>query len=153
MPRPCKCRRVGFAPEAVLFKPAGIPGHELREVSLTLDELESLRLADLESLYQEQAAEKMGVSRQTFGNLVAAARRKTADCLVNGKMLRIAGGVVEAAGNEFACRACRHSWSVPVGGDRLGKCPACNARDIRPGAGLGKQPRPNGRQKISKDSK
>jgi len=130
MPRPFKCRRVGFAPETVFFKPAGIPGHELEEVSLTLDELESLRLADLEGLYQEEAAVKMGVSRQTFGNVVAEARRKTADCLVNGKMLRIAGGTVKVAEKRFGCRACHHHWSLPFGVQRPKCCPACNNHDI-----------------------
>lgn len=138
MPRPCKCRRVGFVPDAVFFKPAGVPGRELDEVTLALDELEALRLADLEGLYQEEAAARMGVSRQTFGNVVAAARRKAADCLVNGKMLRIAGGVVAAAGREFACRGCRHRWSLPAGTGRPRLCPACQGSDIsRSGSGHG----------------
>lgn len=136
MPRPCKCRRIGFVPEVTFFKPAGVPGRELREVELTLDELEALRLADLEGLYQENAAARMGISRQTFGNVVTAARRKAADCLVNGKMLRIAGGVVAAAGRDFACRSCRHRWSSPFGAGRPPGCPACHSEDIhRRGAG------------------
>lgn len=130
MPRPCKCRRVAFVPEALLFKPAGVPGRGLREVELTLDELEALRLADLEGLYQETAAARMGISRQTFGNVVTAARRKAADCLVNGKMLRIAGGVVTAAARNFTCRSCRHRWSLPFGAGRPPACPACHSDDI-----------------------
>ena len=51
------------------------------EVLLTLDEYEAIRLADLEGLYQEQAATRMNVSRQTFGRIVEAARRKVADVL------------------------------------------------------------------------
>ena len=53
-------------------------------VVLTLDELEALRLADLEGLYQEAAARQMGVSRQTFGRIVTEARKKSAQALVNG---------------------------------------------------------------------
>ena len=76
------------------FKPAGVPGRALEEVVLSLDEAESIRLADLEGLYQEAAAFRMGVSRQTFGRIVEAARRKVADAIINGKLLRIEGGEV-----------------------------------------------------------
>ncbi len=138
MPRPCKCRRVGFVPDAVFFKPAGIPGKELPEVALALDELEALRLADLEGLYHEQAAAHMGVSRQTFGNVVAAARRKTADCLVNGKMLRIAGGTVQAGELEFVCGSCRHRWRQHEGEAQPARCPACRRGSGRSGPGAGR---------------
>jgi len=66
----------------------------LEEVILTLDELESLRLADLDGLYQEQAAEQMRISRPTFARIVEEARRKVADALVHGKALRLEGGTV-----------------------------------------------------------
>ncbi|HOW45209.1 MAG TPA: DUF134 domain-containing protein [Candidatus Aminicenantes bacterium] len=135
MPRPCKCRRVGFVPDATLFKPAGIPARDLPEVALALDELEALRLADLEGLYHEQAAARMGVSRQTFGNVVAAARRKTADCLVNGKVLRIAGSAVQAGEGEFVCGSCRHRWRQDAGAPPPARCPACRRGTGRAGAG------------------
>jgi predicted DNA-binding protein (UPF0251 family) len=67
----------------------------LEEVNLALDELEAVRLADLEGLYQEDAAKKMNISRQTFGNIVNSAHKKIADALLNGKALKIEGGVVE----------------------------------------------------------
>lgn len=67
---------------------------DLEEVVLHVDEYEALRLADLEGLYQEEAALRIGVSRQTFGRLIESARRKTADAVVNGKALRIEGGPV-----------------------------------------------------------
>jgi predicted DNA-binding protein (UPF0251 family)/predicted Fe-Mo cluster-binding NifX family protein len=83
---------VGGSPVIGLYKPAGVQAQDLEEVSLGLDELEALRLADYEGLYQEAAALRMGVSRQTFGRIVEAARRKTAAALVEGKALRIGGG-------------------------------------------------------------
>jgi len=92
MARPPLDRRVQSAPKALSFKPAGIPARELEEIVLTLDEFEAIRLADYEGLYQEAAALRMGVSRQTFGRIVEAARRKVADTLVNGKALRVEGG-------------------------------------------------------------
>ena len=98
MPRPCCMRHVSGRPNADFFKPAGIPCHALEIVTLTLDEVESLRLADLEGLYQEQAAEQMKISRATFARIVEAARRKTADALIHGKALRLEGGVVTVKG-------------------------------------------------------
>jgi len=131
MPRPLKCRRIGWEPEVRAFKPAGIPGRALAEVDLSLDELEAVRLADLEGLYQEQAALRMEVSRQTFGNIVASARRKLADCVVNGKLLRIEGGSVRWSGvRTFACDSCRQEWSLPYGQGRPRACPGCSSRDI-----------------------
>ncbi|GAB2877221.1 hypothetical protein GCM10027046_01320 [Uliginosibacterium flavum] len=63
--------------------------HALSEVGLELDELEALRLADLDGLYQADVALRMGVSRQTVGNILERAHRKIADALLNGKALRI----------------------------------------------------------------
>jgi uncharacterized protein len=94
VPRPCKCRMVCSGPRVEYFKPRGIPIVELKEVSLTVDEFEAIRLADFEKLYQETAAEKMKVSRQTFGNIIESARKKVADVLVHGKALKITGGFV-----------------------------------------------------------
>lgn len=62
---------------------------ELERIELGLDELEAMRLADLEGHYQEEAAAVMGVSRPTFGRIIEAARRKVADALLNGKALAI----------------------------------------------------------------
>jgi predicted DNA-binding protein (UPF0251 family) len=67
---------------------------DLAEVVMTLDEVEALRLADLDGLYQEQAGEQMKVSRATFARIVESARRKVADALIHGKALRLEGGVI-----------------------------------------------------------
>jgi predicted DNA-binding protein (UPF0251 family) len=89
MSRPVKNRRINCAPVAAYFKPVGIPLRELEEIVLGLDELEAMRLTDLDGLYQVAAAEQMGVSRQTIGNILNSAHRKLADALLNGKALRI----------------------------------------------------------------
>lgn len=94
MPRPFCPRWIGHVPGATYFKPAGVPLRMLEEVTLTLDELEALRLADLEGLYQEQAAERMKISRPTFARVIESARRKVADALTRGKALRLEGGAV-----------------------------------------------------------
>ncbi len=98
MPRPCRCRRIRCSPDTNYFKPRGIPLDSLEEVNLALDELEAVRLADFEGLYQEDAAEKMDISRQTFGNIINSAHRKIADVLLNAKALKIEGGKVKRVG-------------------------------------------------------
>ena len=95
MTRPCRCRRIRCNPDSNYFKPRGIPLDMLEEINLTLDELEAVRLADLEGLYQEDAAKKMDISRQTFGNIVNSAHKKIANALLNGKALKIEGGPVK----------------------------------------------------------
>ena len=95
MSRPCRCRRIRCNPDTNYFKPRGISLDALEEVNLTLDELEAIRLADLGELYQENAAKKMNVSRQTFGNIINSAHKKIADALLNAKALKIEGGTVE----------------------------------------------------------
>jgi uncharacterized protein len=80
---------VSCDPKAIYFKPRGIPLVDLQEVSLSLDELEALRLADYEGLYHEEAAAEMKVSRATFGRIISGARRKMAEVLIQGKALKI----------------------------------------------------------------
>jgi predicted DNA-binding protein (UPF0251 family) len=131
--RPKMCRHVGCSPEAVYFKPRGIPGSLLEEVEVAVDELEAIRLADLEGMYQEDAAAKMNVSRQTFGRIVESARRKVADALVGGKALKIEGGNIEmkASARQIKCYDCEHTWEVPFGTCRPPECPSCRSKNIR----------------------
>lgn len=96
MPRPPKLRCVAHVPGSVYFKPRGIPMTELQEVVLALDELEALRLVDFEALSQEEAGEKMGVSRGTIGRLLEKGRKTVVDALLHGMALRIEGGPVTA---------------------------------------------------------
>jgi predicted DNA-binding protein (UPF0251 family) len=97
MPRPPKCRRVAFLPETTYFKPAGIPLRVLDEVRLSVEEAEAIRLKDLEGLEQAPGAERMNISRPTFQRVLASARRKIADALLNGKAIKIEGGNFEVA--------------------------------------------------------
>jgi predicted DNA-binding protein (UPF0251 family)/predicted Fe-Mo cluster-binding NifX family protein len=103
MPRPRKCCRVAFLPGITYFKPAGIPLRELEENILTIEELEAIRLKDIEDLEQEQCAVKMGVSRPTLQRIVESARRKITDALLNGKAIRIQGGTFEVSSLHCKC--------------------------------------------------
>jgi predicted DNA-binding protein (UPF0251 family) len=99
MSRPKKCRCVHCIPGADYFKPRGIPLTELEEVSLNLDELETLRLADLEGLYHEEAAKQMDISRATFGRILDGARHKVAGAIIKGKALKIEPNIKQNGGN------------------------------------------------------
>lgn len=129
MPRPMKCRRVARIPGTVYFKPAGIPLRELDEVVVSVDEIEAVRLKDIEGLEQEQGAEKMNISRPTFQRMLTSARGKIADALINGKAIRIEGGNIETAGYRFRCRRDGAEWEVPpeeISPERPPVCPECN---------------------------
>jgi len=130
MPRPFKCRRVFFNPEYTYFKPAGLPLNSLEEINLTLDELEAIRLADKEGMYQEEAAKKMNVSRQTFGNIISSAHKKVADFLLEGKALKIKGGEVKVMERKFLCIDCKKEWTLPFGTGRLQECPECGSKNV-----------------------
>lgn len=116
MPRPPIPRFVEHLPNATYFKPVGVPMRALQEVALTVDELEALRLKDLEGLEQEEAARQMGVARTTFRRVLVGARAKVASALVEGKAIRIAGG-------PFRTR-----WTCPYCGSHSGE-PAAGASD------------------------
>lgn len=73
----------------VCFKPCGMRNIELEHVYVYEDEMEALRLSDYEGLYQQECADKMGISRTTFSRLITTARNKISDALLHNKALRI----------------------------------------------------------------
>jgi len=90
--RPKRKRLIRFNPEITYFKPVGIPLRFLTEENLTLDELEAIRLADLEKMDQETGAKKMKISRVTFLRIIHSAHNKIAKALIYGKALSLKGG-------------------------------------------------------------
>lgn len=100
MPRPVKLRHIKNCPHSIMLKPAGFP--DAMKVILTVDEYEAVRLADLEGKYQADAAEEMGISRQTFGNILKSAHMKLADVIVNSKALSLEG----AESRQNRCSDC-----------------------------------------------
>lgn len=120
MSRPPIPRRVREGLESLVFKPRGVPMEDLESRELTLDGLEALRLSDLEGLYQEEAACRMGVSRATYARVLAEARTAVAEALVEGRALLVGGGVV-------AERSARE-WPCPVHGGRRRRGRGCRCR-------------------------
>lgn len=123
MPRPRMNRRICRQPPVGFYKPQGVPLGRLRGLTLTLDGLEAIRLADAEGLEHEAAAASMGISRPTFSRLLAEARGTVARALANGWALRIEGGNYELAeavdmrgfGRRRRCRSGAAGWGGPPG--------------------------------------
>jgi len=112
MPRPISPREIEEPPQVTWFKPTGIPMRDLEEVVLTFDEIEAIRLADAEGLYQEQVAEQMKISRPTVGRILASARQKIAEALVQGKAIRMDGGTIHIR-SRGSGKPCRGRGSCP----------------------------------------
>lgn len=108
MPGITKQRKICHLPESTVF----YPEHPSRETaSLTFDELEALRLSDLEDKDQDEAAELMEISRATYQRILHAAHKSIADALINGKTIEIKGGKYVVAqnpcDNDTVCLNCR----------------------------------------------
>jgi uncharacterized protein len=133
MPRPVKCRRVNFLPPVKYYKPVGVPIRNVEEVCLSIEEVESLRLKDLEGLEQVACAGEMNISRPTFHRVLNSAHHKIAEALFNGRAIRIEGGNFEIPPCHFRCLN-GHEWDVPfkTAKNELPKvCPECQMPDIR----------------------
>ena len=135
MARPEKLRCISQFPNVGFFKPAGIPASLLKGVRLSLEEVEAIRLKDLEGLEQEEYAHQMHISRPTFHRILESARKKVADALINGKAIQIEGGNFELPQRLFRCGNDGHEWNVPFEtmAQRLPlSCPVCFSGDIEP---------------------
>ena len=132
MVRPRKDRFVAFNPHVSYFKPRGIPMLALDEVKLTVDEREAIRLSDLLGLSHEEAGQRMGVSRATFGRIIQRARQVIADALIHGKAINVEGGNYQIAETRrmFACRGCNFQWEEPRGTGKPKSCPSCDQEDV-----------------------
>lgn len=106
MPRGVKCRRVCTEPENKVFTPEKPCG---KGVTLAVEEIEAVRLCDLEGLEQDEAAKRMNVSRGTLQRTLYDARKKIAEALCAGKTIVIGGGNYELTDRGCGCRHhCRH---------------------------------------------
>ncbi|MGA7837266.1 MAG: DUF134 domain-containing protein [Ignavibacteriaceae bacterium] len=126
MGRPKKYRKIKCNPGAMYFKPRGGPMNYLDEIILEADEVEAIRLGDLKGLSQEEAAEKMKISRQTFGRIINRARMKIADGILNGKALRISEDLAGKLSDTlmFTCKGCGYKTRVKRN-NILDVCPKC----------------------------
>ena len=105
MPRPRKCRRVCSLPRCTQFAPT--PQHGEQDIIMMVDEYEAIRLIDYEGLTQEQCAQQLEVARATAQAIYASARKKLAECIVQGRRMVIDGGDVQVCERrDPACNCC-----------------------------------------------
>jgi len=109
------------------FKPFGVPIRELEPVILLYEEYESIRLADYENLTQQEASEKMNISRPTFTRLYDKARKSIARAFVEGKALLIQGGTFITDDYWYRCHNC-HETMISMKPAR--HCRKCDSDDI-----------------------
>lgn len=114
MSRPKHCRRISSPPLMSGFKPFGIPRSITEELVLHYDEYEAIKLLDYEGLLQEEAAERMNVSRPTLTRIYAKARQKVAKAFVEGMTLLIEGGEVDFVGKYHRCGRCSQIMDVAL---------------------------------------
>ena len=124
MPRPKRERLICNPPQMQGFRPFGIPMDKIETVTLTFDEYESINLLDYKLLNQEQAAEKMNVSRPTLTRIYESARRTIANAFIEGKAIIIAGGNVYFEQDWFRCKKC---FKLINGAENHIKCKGCTA--------------------------
>ncbi|MBU5226789.1 DUF134 domain-containing protein [Clostridium senegalense] len=129
MARPTKCRRVEFFPDNNYFVPFGKPKCEVEEIILKVEELEAMRLKDIENLNQEQCAKRMEVSRQTFQNIIDSARNKVTRALTEGKAIKISGGDYSTKLCKLKCMDCDNSYEVNFKQDKT-SCPHCGSKQV-----------------------
>lgn len=133
MARPVKWRKIENVPAVQFFVPAEAGLDAVPENILKIEEIEAIRLKDLEGLEQEECAEKMEVSRPTFQRILISARQKIADSLINGKAIHIEGGNFTRNICPVKCLDCGREW--PESFENMKKiksgdyaCPACGSK-------------------------
>lgn len=129
MARPIKWRKVETMPKYRYFIPVSKEKEGLNENILKVEEIEAIRLRDLESLEQKDCANKMEISRQTFQRIYNEAKRKVADSLINGKAIKVAGGNYTQHICKFVCKSCGNNWQGRVEDleSEKEKCPECGS--------------------------
>lgn len=131
MPRPRKLKIIGFIPDITGFSPEGKMKND-NIIYMTLEELESIRLIDLLSLDQSNAAIEMNISRGTIQRMLNSARKKVADSLINGKGIVISGGNYKINSCKYICEQCGNKY---ISGDNFNStCPSCGSDKYKCGS-------------------
>lgn len=115
MPRPRKWRKVCFMPDSTAFGPLTPPREERKSITMAVDEYETIRLIDANGMSQEECAERMNVARTTVQRIYTSARKKLAQSLVFGHVLKIEGGNFELCTKDDIknCGCCRRGECFP----------------------------------------
>jgi len=142
--RPRKFRQIYIRPRARFYKPKGIPLKDLEIIELTDEELEALKLKNVDNLDQIDASRKMETSQSTFQRILSSAYKKISEALVLGKAIEIKE--IKMPMRKFECWKCKHTFEEPFGNGKRGiemSCPKCDSPEIhrtdQNGHGFGRQ--------------
>ncbi|WP_025865054.1 DUF134 domain-containing protein [Prolixibacter bellariivorans] len=127
MPNRKRSRRVTMPPVMEGFKPFGVPLKNLEPSILLVEEYEAIRLVDYENLIQEEAAERMQISRPTFTRIYDRARKTIAAAFVEGKAILIQGGSYSTDDYWFRCNNCKE---VMITLKPINNCRRCHSDNI-----------------------
>jgi uncharacterized protein len=123
MARPHKSRRISNPPKMKGFKPFGMPMCRIEPVILKFEEYESIRLVNYEKMPQDEAAQKMDVSRPTFTRIYNSALKQIALSFVEGKAIVIEGGNYQLDNEWYRCKKC---YRLIEGLENHLKCKDCS---------------------------
>lgn len=126
MPRPKKKRKVNNPPKMHGFKPFGIAFCDTKHIVMLYDEYEAVKLVVYDDLPQDEAADKMEVSRPTLTRIYNSALKKIGQAFVEGKSIIIKGGDFEFEKDWYKCKKC---FKLIMGIDTHSKCGDCPAYD------------------------
>ena len=135
MARPIKPRQIYNVPKINSFIPSEKTDDNISTNVLKVEELEAIRLKDIQKIEQNECAEKMKISRPTFRRILISAREKIADSLLNGKAIVIEGGDFTRNICILHCYSCGHSWderyeSISSQAEMTKSCPACGSQNV-----------------------
>ncbi len=128
MARTPQKRKITAPPTMEGFKPFGIPMSTLEPVILLFEEYEAIRLCDYDGLTQDQAAERMTVSRPTFTRIYEKARRTIAQAFVEGKAIFIEGGNYHTDEHWYRCESCK---KLLIEQEETEQCGYCQSAELR----------------------
>jgi len=140
--RPVLKKIINTVPLYAYFKPQGIPMTNLKVETLSFEEIEALKLKDVDNLEQEDAAEKMGISRSTFQRIIKSARYKLVNSIIEGRALKVEGGNYIPTDKVIIKQCLKGGQHYYVKRDDIGsaskdfqgiskvKCPECGERII-----------------------
>ena len=128
MVRPKRFRQILEEPQIKCFKPDSSKiDDQAKLIEITIDEFESIRLRDYECLKQQESAKVMEISQPTFHRILSSGRKKIASALIEGKIIKIKGGILLA--NKYICKNCDFEWNSPE--KEYENCPDCQSNNIQ----------------------
>lgn len=123
MPRPQKSRKICNPPKMEGFKPFGIASFDTERIIIHYDEFETIKLVNYEKLSQDEAAERMDISRPTLTRIYNSALFKIARAFVEGKSIVIEGGNFQLEKDWYKCKKC---FKLIEGIENHRKCAGCD---------------------------